>query len=155
MAGWYNKVVADLENLPECIEHFDSEIQWAKSHDLKIKGRRIEEVSAEIPGVVEQRYNQLQEIEAILEYLNLELRRTRSAKFREFLEHYQRSLTSRDAEKYVDGHKDVVDMAMLVNELALMRNQWIGLMKAIDSKQFQINNIVKLRAAGLDDATVL
>lgn len=155
MAGWFNKVSKDLTMLPDCIEYFEGELEWARKNDLKLKGRPIEGFSAEMPGIIEQRYNQLQEVEAILEHMNGELRRIRSDKFREFLEHYNRALTSRDAEKYVDGDKDVVDMAMLVNEFALLRNQWLGLMKGLDAKQFQINNIVKLRAAGLDDATVM
>ena len=61
-------------------------------------------------------------------------------------------MTSRDVEKYIDGEDDVISMAQLVNEFALLRNKFLGLMKALDSKQFQINNIVKLRVAGLDDA---
>ena len=43
-------------------------------------------------------------------------------------------------------------MSQLINEFALVRNKYLGLLKAIDAKQFQINNIVKLRVAGLDDA---
>jgi hypothetical protein len=30
----------------------------------------------------------------------------------------------------------------------------MGLIKALDAKQFQINNIVKLRAAGLEDVSL-
>lgn len=155
MAGWYNKVSKDMSHLPDCIEHFEDELDHARSTDLRLKGKPIEKLSAEMPGVVEQRYNQLQEIEAILEFLNSELRRIRSNEFRKYLEHYNRALTSRDAEKYVEGEQDVVDMAMLVNEFALLRNKWIGLHKALETKNFQINNIVKLRTAGLDDATIM
>jgi len=36
----------------------------------------------------------------------------------------------------------------------MVRNKYLGLMKAIDSKQFQINNIVKLRVAGMEDTTL-
>ena len=43
-------------------------------------------------------------------------------------------------------------MSKVTNEFALLRNKYLGLLKAIDAKQFQINNIVKLRVAGLDDA---
>ena len=107
-----------------------------------------------MPGVVEQRFGQLQEIESILEFLNIELRRMRSEKFRKFLEHYNRQLTSRDAEKYVDGDPDVVNQQHLINEFALLRNKYIGLSKALDANQFQINNIVKLRAAGLEDVSL-
>ena len=111
----------------------------------------LERASREMPGIVEYRFNQLQEIEAILEHLNLELRKVRSAKFRQFTEHYNRTLTSRDAEKYVDGDLDVCNMDSIVNEFALIRNKYLGLVKAIDSKQFQINNVTKLRVAGLED----
>ena len=36
----------------------------------------------------------------------------------------------------------------------MIRNKYLGLMKAIDVKQWQITNIVKLRVAGMED-TVL
>ena len=94
----------------------------------------------------------MQEIEALLEHLNIELRKTRAKHYKKFLEAYQRALTSRDAEKYIDGEDEVVVMSQLINEFALVRNKYLGLLKAIDAKQFQINNIVKLRVAGLDDA---
>jgi len=154
MAGWYNKVSSDLSHLPDCIDHFDSELEYARKTDLNLKGKPIERLSAEMPGIVEQRYNQLQEIEAILEHMNAELRKIRSKWFRKYLENYNRALTARDAEKYIDGESEVVDMAMLVNEFALLRNRWIGLHKALETKNFQINNIVKLRCAGMDDATI-
>ena len=107
-----------------------------------------------MPGIVEYRFNQLQEIEAILNYLNIELRRLRSSFFKKYLENYQRALSSRDVEKYVDGEADVVDYEKLVNEFALIRNNYLGILKALDQKQWQITNIVKLRVAGMEDATV-
>lgn len=151
---WYNKVAQDLKNLPDCIEYFDAELEAARAYDLNIKGRPLEKIAAEIPGTVEQRYHQLQEIEAILEYLNIELRKVKSIEFRKYLEHHNRALSSRDAERYTDGNDNVVNMAILINEFALLRNQWIGLHKGLEAKQFQVNNVIKLRCAGLDDATI-
>ena len=90
----------------------------------------------------------------ILNYLNIELRRTRSKSFKKFLENYNRALSSRDAEKYVDGEQDVVDMEKIINEFALLRNQWLGITKGLDQKQWQITNIVKLRVAGMEDADI-
>ena len=107
-----------------------------------------------MPGIVEERFGQLQEIEAILEYLNIELRRTRSKFFKQYLENYQRALSSRDVEKYVDGEADVVDFEKIINEFALLRNKWLGVMKGIDMKQWQITNITKLRVAGMEDASI-
>ncbi len=67
---------------------------------------------------------------------------------------YNRALSSRDAEKYVDGDSDVVDMAKTINDFALIRNQWLGITKGLDQKQWQITNIVKLRVAGMEDANI-
>lgn len=150
MIKWYNTVSADLSKLPDCIDYFESQLDEARV-ECGMKGN-IEINSSKIPGIVEHRFNQLQEIESILEFLNIQLRKIRSLHYKKYLENYQRALTSRDVEKYIDGEDEVVSMSQLVNEFALLRNKYLGLMKAIDSKQFQINNIVKLRVAGLDDA---
>lgn len=150
MSSWYRKVVADLSCLPDCIEWFENEL-IAGRMELKLVGS-LERASREMPGIVEYRFNQLQEIEAILEQLNIQLRKIRSAKFRQFTEHYNRALTSRDAEKYVDGEPEVCDMDAIVNEFALVRNKFLGLTKALDIKQWQLSNVVKLRVAGMEDA---
>ena len=107
-----------------------------------------------MPGIVEHRFNQLQEIEAILEYLNIEQRRKKTKYYKKYLEGYNKALSSRDAEKYADGEDEVIDQQHIVNEFALIRNKYLGLVKALDAKQFQINNIVKLRAAGLEDVAL-
>lgn len=149
MSQWFRQVQGNISSLPDCIAYFENELGEARK-ELYMDGS-LERASREMPGIVEYRFNQLQEIESILEHLNLELRKLRSAKFRQFTEHYNRTLSSRDAEKYVDGDPDVCDMDAIVNEFALIRNKFLGLIKAIDSKQFQINNVTKLRVAGLED----
>ena len=148
--GWYSEVSRNIGKIPSAIQHFETELDSARK-ECKLVGN-VEKAAAEMPGIVEHRFNQLQEIEAILNYLNIELRRLRSSYFKKYLENYQRALTSNDVKNYIDGEQEVVDMANVVNEFALLRNKYLGLMKAIDAKQFQINNIVKLRVAGLDDA---
>lgn len=150
--SWYAKVSKDIANLPGCLDHFYTEIENAKK-EVKIYGN-IEKASALLPGIVEHRFNQLQEIEAVLEYLNIELRRIRSRAFKKYLENYARTLSSRDCEKYVEGEADVVDMEKIINEFAMLRNQWLGIIKGLDIKGFQINNIIKLRVSGLEDISL-
>ena len=152
MINWYNEVSRNLEKIPECIKYFDTELTNAKK-EVRIYGN-LEKASATLPGIVEERFGQLQQIEAILEYLNIELRRLRSKTFRKYLENYNRALSSRDAEKYVDGEDDIVDMDKLINDFALIRNQWLGITKGLDQKQWQLTNIVKLRVAGMEDANI-
>ena len=148
--GWYGQVSANLGKIADCITFYESQLEEARV-ECGLAGN-IEKNATRIPGIVEHRFNQLQEIEAILEFLNIQLRKVRSKFYKRYLENYQRALTSNDVKNYIDGEQEVVDMANVVNVFALLRNKYLGLMKAIDAKQFQINNIVKLRVAGLDDA---
>ena len=150
--GWYSEVSRDVSKIPDAVAYFENELINARV-EVKLKGN-VERAAAEMPGIVEHRFNQLQEIEAILHYLNIELRRLRSSYFKKYLENYQRALSSRDVEKYVDGEADVVDYEKIINEFALLRNKWLGLLKGLDQKQWQITNVVKLRVAGMEDASV-
>lgn len=150
--GWYSDVANDITKIPDAIAYYTSELESAKD-ECRITGN-VERAAANMPGIVEHRFGQLQEIEAVLEYLNIELRRLRSIHFRKYLENYQRALSSRDCEKFVDGEADVVDFEKIINEFALLRNKWLGITKALDQKQWQITNIVKLRVAGMEDATL-
>lgn len=150
--NWYDRISKDISHIPDAMAYYEAELLAAKL-DVKVSGN-IERASASMPGIVENRFNQLQEIEAILEYLNIELRRLRSQHFRKYLENYQRALSSRDCEKFVEGEADVVDYEKIINEFALLRNKWLGIIKALDIKQWQLSNIVKLRTSGLEDATL-
>jgi hypothetical protein len=150
--SWYEKVSKDISYIPDAVAFYEKELLDAKL-ECKIFGN-IEKASANMPGVVENRFNQLQEIEAILEYLNIELRRLKSQHFRKYLENYQRALSSRDCEKFVDGEADVVDFEKIINEFALLRNKWLGIIKSLDQKQWHLTNIIKLRIAGMEDATI-
>ena len=149
---WYSRVVANLGVIPEFIAHYESELDKAK-HDCRISGVVEKNITA-LPGVTEHRFNQLQEIEAVLNYLNIQLRKIRRKHFQKYLETYARALTSRDAEKYVDGEDEVVDFETIINEVALLRNKWLGIMKGLDTKQWQMGHIVRLRTAGMEDIQV-
>ena len=149
---WYSKVRQDIANIVPAIEHFETQLNEARL-DCGLKGN-VEKHSRDMPGIVEYRFNQLQELEAILEYLNIEMRKIKTKHYKKYLEGYNKAFSSRDADKYSEGEDEVIDQQHIVNEVALIRNKFIGLIKAIDAKQFQINNIVKLRAAGLEDVSL-
>ena len=152
MAGWYNSVVADLGKIVDSIDYYEKELEEAK-YECSIKGS-LEKSSSALPGITEHRFNQLQEIEAILEHLNIELRKERSKTFRKYLENYNRTLSSRDADKYVDGEQSVIELTHLVNQFSLLRNKYLGIMKGLDTKQWQIGHITRLRTAGMEDIVI-
>lgn len=149
---WYTKITQNLAYLPDFVSFYDNELLEAKK-ETSIRGN-IEKNLAALPGITEMRFNQLQEIEAVLNYLNIQLRKTRSLAFKKYLENYNRALSSRDAERYCDSESDVVDMETLANEVALLRNRWLGILKALESKNFMLGHITRIRVAGMEDATI-
>jgi hypothetical protein len=149
---WYSRVTTGLDAIPDFIAHYERELDEAKK-DCRIGGL-VERNIKDLPGITEHRFNQLQEIEAILNYLNIQLRKIRRRHFQKYLENYARALTARDAEKYVDGEEEVIDFETIINEVALLRNRWLGIMKGLDTKQWQMGHIVRLRTAGMEDIQV-
>ena len=149
---WYTKVTKDIAEIPNMLLYFEDQLLTAKK-ECSVYGN-VEKNIRDLPGITEHRFNQLQEIEAVLNYLNLQLRKTRRKHFQKYLEAYQRALTARDAEKYVDGEDEVIDMETLINDVALLRNKWLGIMKGFESKNFMLGHIVRLRTSGMEDISV-
>ena len=150
--NWYSDIVKDWSKIPNCIQFFESELVDARK-EVKIKGN-VEKNSTQLPAYVELRFGQLQEIEAILEHLNITLRKKRSQYLRKYLENYNKVLSSRDAEKYADGEDEIVAVGELINQVALVRNQYLGITKGFEIKHFQLSNIIKLRVAGMEDSEI-
>jgi hypothetical protein len=149
---WYTKIVANLGEIPNFISHYEHELEMAK-REIAIRGL-VEKNLADLPGVTEHRFNQLQEIEAVLNYMNIQLRKIRRKHFQQYMEGYNRALTSRDAEKYTDGEQEVIDYECLINEVALLRNRYLGILKGLESKNFMIGHVVRLRTAGMEDVSL-
>jgi len=149
---WYSKVSASLASIPDMIRFYEAELVDCKK-EIGIHGN-IEKALSQLPGVTEHRFNQLQEIEAVLNFLNIQLRKLRRKYFQKYLEAYNRALTSRDAEKYVDGEDEIIDFETIINEVALLRNKWLGVMKGIESKNFMLGHVTRLRTAGMEDSSI-
>ena len=150
--NWYTRISHDLAVIPDFISHYENELISSKI-DVRVSGLIERQISA-LPGITEHRFNQLQEVEAVLNLLNIKLSKIRRGHFQKYLEKYARALTSRDAEKYVDGEDEVIDFEYLINEVALLRNKFLGIMKGLDAKQWQMGHIVRLRTAGMEDISV-
>lgn len=150
--NWYSRVSSNLGVIPDFISYFETELTQAKK-EVSIYGSVEKNLSA-LPGITEQRFNQLQEIEAVLNYLNIQLRQLKKKHFQNYLERYNRELSSRDADRYADGEQEVIDFEVLINEVALLRNRFLGIMKGLESKNFMLGHITRLRTSGLEDASI-
>lgn len=155
MSKWYRKISAnpdDLVPLVDAVLYFENELEIAK-YETKLSGS-VEKASATLSGIMAHRFGQLQEVEAILRFLEIRMTKIKGTAYKMYLEGYNRTLSSRDAEKYADADDSVIEIAMLINQVALIRNSYHSITKGLDIKHWQINNLVKLKTAGLEDYEV-
>ena len=116
--SWIAEISKDISKLPDFTLFFNKELSDAKK-EITIKGN-VERNLASLPGIMEHRFNQLQEVEGVLKYLEIQLNKIRQKHFQKYLESYNRSLSSRDAEKYADGESEVIDYQNIINEVAFI-----------------------------------
>ena len=151
--AFYSLIRQDENNLSKVLKYYTDEYEEARK-DTFINGP-LEQCVAKLPGITAYRCSQLQDLEAILEFYTLKLKLTRASLFRSYKEKYSRSLTSSETEKYIDGEPEVTNLQGKINGITLVRNLYASIMKGLETKNFQLNNIVKLRTAGLDDAEIV
>ena len=154
MNRWFTIIATneDVSELDNAIVYYEKELKEARN-DCKISGN-LEQIASRLPGLFEYRYRQLQEVEGILEYLNIELKALRSIHFKKYKETYNTDLTPTVIEKYIDGEEDIVAWTKGVNKFALVRNQYLGVIKSMDMKNFQIGHVTKLKVMGIEDASL-
>lgn len=147
--NWLKIIEQDESKLDDFIQHFEKELIDAKK-DVEIGDRIIVE-ARRLPHVVDFRFGQLQEIESVYELMDIRLKEIRSRLHRHYLTNYQQKLVSRDVERFVEGEPDFVDAMIKRNKVNLMRNKFASITKGLEYKHFQLTNVVKLKAAGVDD----
>lgn len=152
MSKYLQMVKEDANNITSILEHFNKEYEEAQK-ELKIKGNLQREM-ADLSVVYENRFSQLQELEAILEYFNIKMKGIKSSLYQKCMNTSARALTSNDIKQYIDGDKNVMDIQMIINDIALIRNRFEGITKGFDTKNWQLSNIVKLQVAGLDTVII-
>lgn len=62
--SWYRKVVADWNNIPAFLDHFEIELAEAKK-EVKVTGN-IEKASTQLPGYVEHRFGPVARIRSYI-----------------------------------------------------------------------------------------
>lgn len=150
--NWYTKVTENISNLPDFISHYEKELSLGRN-DVKIHGNAEKNISS-LPGLTEKYFSQLQEVEAVLNYLNIQLRKLKRKYLKHYLEGYNRQLSAREAEKYAEGEDEVIEFEVLINEVALVRNKYLSVIKGLESKNFMLGHLVKLRVAGMEDISI-
>lgn len=157
MISYYAKVAHDINDLgpiADACAYYDAEYLVAvQEADISTwRGRRIDELAKQISGLIGFRYCQLQDLEAILGYLEIREMAIKGNRRKHYLEHYNRALIPTTVEKFVEADEAVLSIATLRNRVAFTRNKFLALSKQHDYLHYQVGNLTKLLVAGVNDA---
>ena len=150
MTNWYKEIKEDATKVNEALEYYNNEYTLARK-ELKDNGKHLQQVQLELPSLFEIRYSQLQELEAIIEFFDIKVKGLRSSLYQKLLHNSQSALTSNDVKQYIDGDKNIMELQTVINDIALVRNKFISVTKALDIKNWQLSNITKSLCAGIND----
>lgn len=156
--SWFRKVVSagdgDLTPLVAAMDYFSKEYEEGVKAVRPERETRLWEISRELPGHMVFRYEQWQQLNAIHEWLEVR----ESAMIRkaadDLQKHYARTLSTRDAITLAETDENVLAMRTIRIEVKMLSNKFAGITKSLEMLHYQINSLIKLREAGIEDATI-
>jgi len=151
--GWYTSVVKGSATIEEFIAYHEKVLPTYQRE--VIIGKSITREESRLPGITEQVFRELQEVEAVLNYLNIQFKVLEKQYYHKYLEQYNKALSLKEAEKYINGEDEIVAFSVTINDVALVRNLYLAVMKGLDQKSYMLGHISRLKGAGLDDDQIL
>lgn len=155
MHYWYKKIFnsdCNIDIISESLDYFVRELEISKE-EIKCTGR-VEILAAQLPNYVENRWIQLQELESILKLIEKKRNIEHTAVYKKLMDQEQRRLNTTDLERYADNNQDVAAYDLIILEVARVRNMFLGRFKALETKNWMIGHIAKLKVAGMEMAEV-
>ena len=143
MKRWYVKVCKDLDEVNNMIDYYQAEIETALEDFDKRKSTYQE--SLNISSEYSHRLVQLQDVEAVLRYLENKEKEVTSSIYTNMLDNSKKRMGVKEVEKYVDTDASVIAIRQLVNSVTLLRGQVLSITKGIETKTFQLHNQTKLK----------
>lgn len=155
---WYRKIIMEpdmdgLVHLSDALEYFSKELETSKD-ELKMTGESIEKMVSMMPGIIEYRHAQLQQLVHIGKYLDLLIEKTHSEVYQKYFEKHNKALKSTDAEKYAQGDPDLINLKILRNQVEYIRSLYTGFHQALVSKNFNLGHLVKMKGGSFEDYVI-
>jgi len=151
--SWYREVITDPSRLYDALNHFENEFQNGRDI-LNVENKTIWNTSKALPGWMAFKYEQYREICAIFDFFDLEAKRILTEKTKFFIEQYPRQLSDRMAQQYAEGTDEVIEIRQLLIEIKLMAEKFEGLTRGLSALNYQVTTLAKMRAEGIEDATI-
>lgn len=151
---WFKDIQRDLGTIPDALEWYFTKL--AEGHnEVNISGTLIR-VNQNQPGLVAYYDAMHTDLDMILEFIERKHRIAKAKKLRELADAppTNSKLSATDLKLLAETDDDVMSLEQLAQEIRYVYKQFSSLMKAFEQRGYTLNNITKIRVAGLEEVNV-
>ena len=134
-----DKIKSDPTSLSEAIAFYYAEYEKSKK-DIQISMLKLEREKMGTSHVFEHRLSQLQDIESMLKILNTRESNLRRSLYKKLIEDSPKA----NIDYLINLDDNVKLLEIATNELALIRNLYLGILKGLHVKSASVNLCSKL-----------
>lgn len=143
----------DAEKLSEVLEEYEKALDGVEKI-IEIKGKKLEHANRENPAW-QLFYDQKKiELYTIVKYLELQVNRVRGKAFIRYTETYNRELSDRAKDKYIDNEAAVLAWNELYLEAKELYDKYASVVDAFKTRGYALNNITKIRVVSMEETIV-
>lgn len=146
MSSIIEKVSSNLNKLPEILASYEADLENIEEI-IKLKGKTISEANKENPSWIHYFQQRTSELKVLVDYFELQVNRVRGSLFKQYTENYQRELSERAKEKYIDHEEKFVQMNEIYLEIKELYLKFQGVVDALNARGYALNNLTKLIVA--------
>jgi hypothetical protein len=121
---------------------------------FELSGRGLEEVCKRHAQDLMTYDQALQECKTVEDIVRMKLEEKEGHLYKKYNENHQRALGQRDIGQYIKGDPEYVEIYEIILEIVHVRRKLESIVEALKSMGWSISNIVKLRIAQLEYATL-
>jgi len=143
----------DYKNLPDILAEYEKGLEEVEAR-IKIKGKNLEAANAE-QAAWQLYYNSRRaDLYTLVKWFEVKTSAARGKLFKKFTETYNRELSDRQKDKYIDNEEQYLKQYQIYLEIKDVYEQYEAACDAYRSRGYALNNITKIRVASLEDVNI-
>jgi hypothetical protein len=136
------------ENVGPLLQYYQDELNKVEKV-MSLDGKSLEQANKE-NAPFQFYYDQKKvELKTVTEFFKHEVDRIRAKWFVQYKENYQRDLSDREIQRFIDNEKDFTVIYQLYLEVKEMYEKYSSVVDGFVSRGYSLNNITKARVASV------
>lgn len=141
-------------NLVTMIIQYEKDMADADKN-LEIKGKTLERANVENASWHFYYDQRRAEIANIVRFLESEVEKVRGNLYKSYKEGHSIALSDREIGRYIDTEQAYLTVYRMLLEVKELHDKYQGLVESFTTRGYALNNIVRIRVAGLEDVEIV